>query len=212
MSQFVRGLPKSFGPAVLLLLIACAAASSQEGSQSGAPELGRVRTLLEKGEHDSATKVSRKVIADPATDSGTLLQLGQLLAEHQILPEARAAFTRVLERTPRSFPATYNLGFAYFQEGNLEQARKHLARSVELDAASPQANMLLGITLVRLGKTQEGLLQLQRTERLDPHNVELLKLLAMQYSGGGLAQRSPGFAASSSGSRGGGSEPLHIAR
>ena len=69
MSQFVRGLPKSFGPTVLLLLIACAAASSQEGSQSGAPELGRVRTLLEKGEHDSATKVSRKVIADPATDS-----------------------------------------------------------------------------------------------------------------------------------------------
>ena len=76
----------------------------------GATDLASIRRMLEQGDRENATRDSREVIADPATDPETLLKLGQLLAERQIFPVAQAAFSRVLEIEPKSFPAAFNLG------------------------------------------------------------------------------------------------------
>jgi len=184
--QFGKTLRRNLGLAFGFLLLAAVTGEPRQGVGDSGPDLDRVRAFLQKGEVDRAIQVSRQVIANPAIEEDTLLRLGQLLAEHRAFPAARAAFDRILERDLTSFPATYNLGYAYFQEGNLTQARKCLTRSVELDPGSHQANLLLGMTLIRMGERQQGLEQLRKAERLDPQNLELLKFLAMQYSEAGL--------------------------
>jgi tetratricopeptide (TPR) repeat protein len=172
-------------PFCLVVLLGAPSVYAHQGPHTPS-DLRSIQRMFEQGESEEARQRSREVIADPAANPEALLDLGRLLAERQIFPEALTAFSRVLELDPKSFPAAFNLGYVYFQQGDLQSARQILARSVELDPVSVRAKLLLGTTLLRLGDKQKALDQLAKADRLEPNNLDLLKYVALQFSEAGM--------------------------
>jgi tetratricopeptide (TPR) repeat protein len=161
-------------------------ADRSQGLRTGAPQIAQIASLLDTGRVEEAAKISRTLIADPLADFVSLVEVGRIMAEHKVFPEAQAAFERAAQIDSTSFAAAYNLGRVYLEAGNLNQAREALTRSVAMNPASFQAHSLLGITLLRLGEKREGMAQFEKAEMLEPKNVNLLKLLATQCSEVGL--------------------------
>jgi tetratricopeptide (TPR) repeat protein len=173
-----------FGPAY--------AAFAPQPESSGA-EVSHVRALFQKGEVDGAVSLSRKIIGDPGTGVDSLIEVGRILGDHKLLPEAQSAFARAFQTDPHSFPAAFNLGYTLFNEGKFDTARETLRRAVELEPASFQAHLLLGMTLLHSQDNQAALSQFREAERLRPNDADVLKLLAIQCSNAGSYQEAIAF-------------------
>src|SRR5438552_3462835 len=78
---------------VFLALIVWVAEVSGKSTAEVVPRSNEIRVLLQVGKVEEAVAASRRLITNPRTEFNTLLEVGQLLAERKILPEARAAFT-----------------------------------------------------------------------------------------------------------------------
>ena len=64
----------------------------------------------------------------------------------------------------------FYIGFAASQFDQLEEARRELARAVELDPKDPNARRVLGQSLADLGRYAEALVQAEAEKRLAPSN------------------------------------------
>lgn len=78
----------------------------------------------------------------------------------------------------------FNRGLAAYQARQDGEAETLLAEAVRLRPGEFQAQFLLGAARSRLGRTDEALAAWRKAESLQPGNVRLLQVMAVEYSRG----------------------------
>jgi tetratricopeptide (TPR) repeat protein len=107
--------------------------------------------------------------------------LGKSLPERQ---SAVAEFERALKLDSSYAPAHLELGRAYVELGEFDKARPELAKAVELETDSYEADYLLGRLLHRLGEEEQS----QRMLKLFAEKKSALmeqSVIAAGFVGGG---------------------------
>ena len=67
------------------------------------------------------------------------------------------AFRHMVDKNPKGFLGRYGLGNKILQEsGSLEEAVEHLTVAIQLDPTHAASHLLLGRTLIRLGRNAEA--------------------------------------------------------
>lgn len=74
-----------------------------------------------------------------------------------------------------------NLGYAYYELKNWNQAERFLNRAIQLNPANHAARFNLALTLLQLSKPEEAISQLEILLQDDPENTALLKTLGYAY-------------------------------
>lgn len=97
------------------------------------------------------------------------------------LPQAIETYRRVVSLSPDWIEAHINLGVAYYQTGQLGDARIAFQRAVELDPANGISRYNLGCVLEELGEIDEAIDQLLRAERAMPAHADVHFNLALAY-------------------------------
>src|SRR5262249_2947719 len=75
-----------------------------------------------------------------------------MLAKRKRLPEAIDAFRRALELDPNLTAAYGNLGLAFLESGQVEEAASHLRKCITLGGGSAGVHNNLGVALVELSE------------------------------------------------------------
>ncbi len=76
--------------------------------------------------------------------------------------QAELEWRKVLELDPRSAQAYNNLGMVYYLEHKYPEAEQALGRALQLDPSLANGKVLLGATLVRQGKMERAIPELER--------------------------------------------------
>jgi len=82
-------------------------------------------------------------------------------------------WTRVLEITPDSYFAHYNLANALSRSGRIPEAIGHYRHSLELDPVQPEAHNNLGNIFSAAGKPAEAIMHYQRSLEIDPTQAKV---------------------------------------
>jgi tetratricopeptide (TPR) repeat protein len=108
--------------------------------------------------YDDAEEQFRRVLAADPHESATLNYYGYMLADRGIrLDEAVGLIQRALAEEPYNGAFLDSLGWAYFKQGKLEQARKELERAVARTAHDPTVREHLGDVYAKLGHPAQAL-------------------------------------------------------
>ena len=99
----------------------------------------------------------------------------------EMLPEAIETYLRVVELAPDWIEAHINLGVAYYQLGQLSDARAAFFDAVQLDPMNGISRYNLGCTLEELGELDEAIEHLQRAARAMPAHADVHFNLALAY-------------------------------
>jgi tetratricopeptide (TPR) repeat protein len=75
----------------------------------------------------------------------------------------------------------FNLGLTYLQAGQNEDARRRLAELVKLQAGNFLARHYLGVSLLKLGRMQDGIAELEGVVTAHPEDLEAAYTLASAY-------------------------------
>jgi tetratricopeptide (TPR) repeat protein len=102
-------------------------------------------------------------------------------ARQEMLPEAIDTYLRVVELAPDWIEAHINLGVAYYQLGQLSDARASFFNAVQLDPMNGISRYNLGCTLEELGELEEAIEHLQRAARAMPAHADVHFNLALAY-------------------------------
>lgn len=100
--------------------------------------------------------------------------LGTLYMSQARYPEAVTALEKALKNVYyNSYEAALsNLGWAYYKLGRVDDAKKRLEESIEVNPSVPQARLNLGIVLFDLGKDDDALAQIDAALRIFPDFAE----------------------------------------
>ena len=104
----------------------------------------------------------------------------------QLDQEARAQFVEAIRLDPSMAKAHKNLGLAYLNLEQLDQALKSLQEAVRLDPKDPQTHYALCVYYARKGDTQAANREFQALKALDP---KLAENLANQIRPGAPAKK-----------------------
>ena len=108
--------------------------------------------------YDEAEEQFRRVLAADPHESATLNYYGYMLADRGVrLEEAVGLIQRALAEEPYNGAYLDSLGWAYFKQGKLEQARKELERAVGRTAHDPTVREHLGDVYAKLGRPAQAL-------------------------------------------------------
>jgi Flp pilus assembly protein TadD len=102
-------------------------------------------------------------------------------ATSESLPQAIETYRRVVSLAPDWIEAHINLGVAYYQTGQLGDARIAFQRAVELDPSNGISRYNLGCVLEELGEIDEAIEQLRKAERAMPAHADVHFNLALAY-------------------------------
>jgi tetratricopeptide (TPR) repeat protein len=101
--------------------------------------------------------------------------------KQDMLPQAIENYQRVVELAPDWIEAHINLGVAYYQMGQLSDARAAFVAAVALDPLSGISRYNLGCTLEELGEYDLAVEHLQRAARAMPGHADVHFNLALAY-------------------------------
>ena len=110
----------------------------------------------------------------------------------EMIPEAIETYLRVVELAPDWIEAHINLGVAYYQMGQLSDARAAFLDAVQLDPMNGISRYNLGCTLEELGELDEAIEHLQRAARAMPAHADVHFNLALAYEKRGERRRARG--------------------
>jgi tetratricopeptide (TPR) repeat protein len=97
-------------------------------------------------------------------------------------PAAARGYERALAIRPDSPEALSNLGVVYHMQGNLRLAVETMSRALAFEPGLLPANLILGIDLVQLGKSQKAIAPLERVlDRDSRHRDALLALASANF-------------------------------
>ncbi|MGA7624120.1 MAG: tetratricopeptide repeat protein [Candidatus Acidiferrales bacterium] len=97
------------------------------------------------------------------------------------LAEAIENYQRVVELAPNWIEAHINLGVAYYQLGQLSDARDAFLTAVQIDPLNGISRYNLGCTLEELGEMDEAINHLRRAARAMPAHPDVHFNLALAY-------------------------------
>ena len=103
--------------------------------------------------------------------------LGFVLTRQGLTHEAVPMYRKALEMEPGSASAHFNLAAALAGSGELADAESHFRSAIDIEPSS-RSYTALGITLVKQGRSEEGMASLREAVELDPSNEEASVLLA----------------------------------
>jgi tetratricopeptide (TPR) repeat protein len=129
--------------------------------------------------------VSRALLLAAAqADPGALADTAKNLALEKRYDEAAALWQQALKTAPDHWPSLFNLAYMYFSLSDFARAEPLLARAANVRPADFNTHYLLGSTLVRLGKREQGLREWRTALELQPGNVRLMQIMAVEYGNG----------------------------
>ncbi len=99
----------------------------------------------------------------------------------ETLPEAIENYQRVVDLAPNWIEAHINLGVAYYQMGQLSDARNAFLTAVQIDPLNGISRYNLGCTLEELGELDEAIDHLRRAARAMPAHADVHFNLALAY-------------------------------
>lgn len=102
-------------------------------------------------------------------------------AQHETLPQAIQNYQRVVDLAPNWIEAHINLGVAYYQLGQLTDARNAFLTAVQIDPLNGISRYNLGCTLEELGQLDEAIEHLRRAARAMPAHADVHFNLALAY-------------------------------
>jgi tetratricopeptide (TPR) repeat protein len=92
------------------------------------------------------------------------------LLQHGELKKAVPLLETFLTADPDDIDTLYNLGMAYSDLGNLDNAKRHLAHAVELEPDHINALVALGVAYQRSGDSEKAVEALEQAVKADPNN------------------------------------------
>ncbi len=101
--------------------------------------------------------------------------------KQDLLPQAIENYQRVVELAPDWIEAHINLGVAYYQMGQLSDARAAFAAAVALDPLNGISRYNLGCTLEEMGEYDGAIEHLVRAARAMPGHADVHFNLALAY-------------------------------
>jgi Flp pilus assembly protein TadD len=121
---------------------------------------------------------------DPATPEATF-ERGVAALKAGRLPEAEAAFRRVLQLGGREAYVYNNLAIVHQQQGRHREAVAECREAIRLDAAYPAPRVVMGGSLLALGRVGEAVTTLEAAVKLRPKERLAREQLARAYERAG---------------------------
>jgi tetratricopeptide (TPR) repeat protein len=118
-------------------------------------------------------------------DQGTLFDQGVLALKAGNLDEAESAFRAVIEQGGELAQVHNNLGIVYQMRGQHERAVVEFREAARLDSDYPAPRILLGASLLALGRVEEAKVSLEAAVRLAPGEALAHRELAKAYERSG---------------------------
>jgi tetratricopeptide (TPR) repeat protein len=166
---------------VAVPLLAQEAAKVQTGSGTSDQDYARGVQLHQKGDLEGARRAYEAALRRSPRRIDALSNLGLAYAGLRQYDRAEQSFRQALEIDPGQPMVLFNLGITYLQTGKNEEARRTLAALAASGKATAQAHHYLGVALLKLGRMQEGIGELELAVRQDPGDNEALYTLASAY-------------------------------
>ena len=107
-----------------------------------------------------------------SNDPDVLNALGVALADQEDVPNAEAAFNRVLQSDPNNAPALQNLGIVALRKDDVRTAQTFLARALELNPRLPLALNTMGVVYARTGDFAHAVESWNRAVAVDPRQYD----------------------------------------
>jgi Flp pilus assembly protein TadD len=101
--------------------------------------------------------------------------LGDVLIETGKTTDAIPALERASAHKPSLGCARYELGRAWFRQGQYEKAEGHLEAATALNPAYAPAYVLLGQCYAKLGKSEKAQAAFQKSRALDQEHLERIQ-------------------------------------
>jgi tetratricopeptide (TPR) repeat protein len=121
--------------------------------------------LERQKKYDQSEAAFRKALELNPKDAGALNYLGYMLADRNVrLEEAYDLIKRAVDLEPENGAYLDSLGWVYFRQGKLDDARGLLERALER-MPDPTVHDHLGDVYLKLGKTKEAIAQWQDSLR-----------------------------------------------
>src|SRR6266498_627891 len=121
-----------------------------------ADRFNRAMELQRRGELKEAAAEYRAALAGAPNYAEAQANLGAVLAQLGNYEEAIAAYEAAYRLKPELTPILLNLGIAHYRAGQFAKAVEVLGRFLAVAPDHAQARQLLGISLVELGRDDEG--------------------------------------------------------
>jgi tetratricopeptide (TPR) repeat protein len=94
--------------------------------------------------------------------------LANEMVEREMYQEAINLYMQVIDRNPAYWLAHYNLGFAYYKLGALEEAEKHFTIALQINKLDPDEFARLSLTQMRLGRLDDAEATMRRAIEIRP--------------------------------------------
>jgi len=122
---------------------------------------------------DDALKTYRQAVTVAPRWPEARISLGKAYLNEHRLEEAQTEFERSVKDAPDSGEAYLSLAELYVARGQWERGATAAGRAIELGAKDPRALYLLGTSLVRVGRREEGQSRLQEFSKVDASTKEV---------------------------------------
>ncbi|HRH42845.1 MAG TPA: tetratricopeptide repeat protein [Pyrinomonadaceae bacterium] len=139
---------------------------------------------------DDAISTLKQIVAQDPNDFVAWTELGTLLFRKEKYADASQAYLKALEQNVEFMVALLNFGRLLLNQKQPENALLILAKAVDVEPASPEANHLLGEAYLQAKKGSMAVVYLNEALRLAPiEKAEIHLRLAMLYNAGGLKDK-----------------------
>lgn len=164
-----------------LLTMGLSGAAAQAPSRESDQEYDRGVQLQQKGDLAGAQHAYEAALKLAPGRIDALSNLGLTYAGLHQYEHAVQSFQKALDIDPKQPAVLFNLGITYLQAGQDENARRILADLVRGQSGNFLARHYLGVSLLKLGRIQEGAAELEVVARSHPEDGDATCTLASVY-------------------------------
>jgi len=166
---------------VALLAAGNAGLAAQSPSGESDREFARGVQLQQVGDLAGASRAYEAALKLAPRRIDALSNLGLAYGGLHQYARAVQSFERALTIDPGQPTVLFNLGLTYLQAGQNENARRRLAELAKLQSDNFLARHYLGVSLLKLGRMQDGMAELEGVVTAHPEDLEAAYTLASAY-------------------------------
>ncbi len=166
---------------IALLAAGYAGVAAQAPSGESDREFARGVQLQQAGDLAGASRAYEAALKLSPRRIDALSNLGLAYGGLHEYARAVQSFERALTIDPGQPTVLFNLGLTYLQAGQNENARRRLAELAKLQSDNFLARHYLGVSLLKLGRIQDGIAELEGVVTGHPEDLEAAYTLASAY-------------------------------